>query len=563
MKRYINHIVRSADKRVEHFLKTQITDKRRPDYGAMEGPVLEAKPAIYMLATAAAAYCCPDSRFFHDKKLLRAMNLAMDFVGRMQRDNGGIDFPSCNFNSAADTAFCFKRLIAGYRLLERYEKDSGEDMTAALEEKYLAVMKRALSMICEGGFHTPNHRWGITAALLQGAGLFAEDKESAKRLRERAGQYLGEGIDGNPDGEYAERSTGNYNAVVNNAMFAIYEELGDESYLGYAARNLDMMLYYIDPDDTIFTQNSTRQDQGKADYADKYFYQYLYMACAAEEKESPYSRYQEEFDRAAHKIIRDNMERGDLAPDCLHILMLHDAMSRYSFKGYGFVETYRKVFHESGVVRVKNPRFGYSILKEKSAFLFFQTGSMPMSVKIGESVGSERYFRPDRLREENGAWILEAELESKYYLPFHQPPATSDWWKMDHEKRKVLINSRMATRAIIKEEEDGLEVSVKTEGLDGVPVRIQVCVPGDSVLENSHICLNAHKGGRMVLKEGMVRVCAGDSAVEIGPGIGEHAFSGHYSGEESNGGVYTICLNCYSPFEHKFRIRVQENENGR
>ncbi len=77
------------------------------------------------------------------------------------------------------------------------------------------------------------------------------------------------------------RSTGNYNAVVNNAMMAMYQETGDEAFLGYVERNLSMMLTYMDPDDTIFTQNSTRQDQGKLEYADKYFYQYLYM-CSRE-----------------------------------------------------------------------------------------------------------------------------------------------------------------------------------------------------------------------------------------------------------------------------------------
>ena len=88
---------------------------------------------------------------------------------------------------------------------------------------------------------------------MQGAGLFAGEEEFARSLRERAGQYLAEGIDGDEYGEYAERSTGNYNAVVNNAMMAMFEATGDEEFLGYVRRNLDMMLTYIDPDDTIFT----------------------------------------------------------------------------------------------------------------------------------------------------------------------------------------------------------------------------------------------------------------------------------------------------------------------
>ena len=157
----------------------------------------------------------------------------------------------------------------------------------------------------------------------------------------------------------AERSTGNYNAVVNNAMMAMYQETGDEAFLGYVERNLSMMLTYMDPDDTIFTQNSTRQDQGKLEYADKYFYQYLYM-CSREHCPA--------FDGAAHKIIKDNMERGDLAPDCLHIVMNHDEMMGYHFKEYGFLEEYRKFFRHAGVLRVRKPSYTYTVLNGKSAF---------------------------------------------------------------------------------------------------------------------------------------------------------------------------------------------------
>ena len=226
------------------------------------------------------------------------MDLALDFVGRTQREDGSFDFPSCNFKSAPDTAFCFKRLYAAWRLIKKRGKAEDTDL-AVIEKKYLAIMHRALEAICTGGFHTPNHRWGIAAALLQGADLFAGEPEFAARLKARAGQYLAEGIDGDEDGEYAERSTGNYNGVVDKSLISAYEATGNEEFLGYVERNLDMMLYYIDGDDTIFTQNSTRQDHGTKLYPDKYFYLYTYMAAKTG---NPL------FDAAAHKSIKDNMD---------------------------------------------------------------------------------------------------------------------------------------------------------------------------------------------------------------------------------------------------------------
>lgn len=556
MERYMGHIIRSTEKRVEHFLNTQVRDERRADYGAMESEMIEAKPVIYMLASAAAVYCHPDSRFYHREELLAAMNRAMDFVMRCQRDNGGFDYPSCNFNSAADTSFCFKRLIAGYRVMEGWETYSSAAGVSELKEKYMAVMKKSLNLICTGGFHTPNHRWGITAALMQGANLFAEDEEFAAKLLKRAGQYLAEGIDGSAEGEYAERSTGNYNAVVNNAMMAMYEESGDNVYLGYVARNLHMMLTYIDPDDTIFTQNSTRQDQGKADYPDKYFYQYLYMAAETAEG-GIYGGYHDEFDRAAHKIIHDNMERGDLAPECLHIIMGHEKMAAYHFAGYGFLDTYRKFYEEAGVLRVKKERYGYSVLKGKSAFLFLKAGTVPVYIKIGESIGSVRNFIPSSMEVRDGSCVLESVVSASYYLPFQEPPATSDWWKMDHGSRDILVNSQLTMQVVIKEEEDGLTFTVRTEGLDRVPIRVQVCIPTGAVLEHPCFRLTAGKGEDMILKDGYVEIHHDDRVLELGPGFGAHAFRGHYNGEERNDAGYTIMLNDYTPFERTFSVKIR------
>lgn len=545
MKRYMEHMIRSAERRVGHFLNIQVREENDPFYGGMKSAVLEAKPTIYVMAEAASVYLNEKSRYYGNEALLKAMEAAMSFIVNCQREDGSFDFPSCNFKSAPDTSFCFKRLIATYRLFLKYTK---EEELLKLKTGYRFILEKALHALLTGGFHTPNHRWGITAALMQGENLVkAENREMAEKLAERAGQYLSEGIDGNEEGEYAERSTGNYNAVVNNAMLAMYEESGDESYLGYAERNLKMMLYYIDPDDTVFTQNSTRQDQGKAAYPDKYFYQYLYMAAKTGE---------EVFDRAAHKIIRDNFERGDMAPECLHIIMLHDFMEQFEFKGYGFLETYHKHFVQAGVIRGKTPNYGYSILKGKSAFLYLKFKETLVYLKIGESFCDIRNFIPQTIEEKDGVCVLTSTARGWYYLPFKEKQDTSDWWKMDHKKREILNSSEIRMTVTLKELSDGMEITVKAEGLDQVPLRVEVCVPADSILENEHFHLKAWKGGEMILRDGMLTLRHGDRKLILGPGYGTHEFGGHYSGEEINTAGYTVYLNDYTPCERTFSIRT-------
>ena len=230
MERYMTHLIKGAQIRTQNFLDARETDQRSPQYGGMKGDIREVKPTVYALTTAVAVYVNKQSRFCQDDELYEAISLALDFIRNLQRMDGSFDFPSCNFMSAADTSFCFKRMIGAYRLLDRYGGET--EKTGVLKDKYIVIMHHALEAIRAGGFHTPNHRWGIAAALLQGAGLFQAEKEFAGALKKRGGQYLDEGIDGDGDGEYAERSTGNYNAVVNNAMMAMYEETGDENFRG-------------------------------------------------------------------------------------------------------------------------------------------------------------------------------------------------------------------------------------------------------------------------------------------------------------------------------------------
>ena len=53
-------------------------------------------------------------------------------------------------------------------------------------------------------------------------------------------EYFVEPVDCTDDGEYSERSSGNYNAVVNTAMIMLCEELNDKRFLEYVERNLNI-----------------------------------------------------------------------------------------------------------------------------------------------------------------------------------------------------------------------------------------------------------------------------------------------------------------------------------
>ena len=557
MKRYIDYLIRSEEHRVDEMLFLQIKDKNDLCYGLMRGDVIEAKPTIYMMATALALYLNSRSRYYKSEKLMEALQLAADGVARVQRKSGYIDYPCCNFFSAPDTSFCYKRLNDGYRLMKKYQDVAD---TTILQKKYLAIMRMAAEAIRDGGFHTPNHRWGICAALMQAAKLFADDTEFAKSLMDRTVLYLQEGIDGNSEGEYAERSTGNYNAVVNNAMMAMYQCSKDVKYLGYVERNLNMMMYYIEPNDMVFTQNSTRQDQGKEIFMDKYLYQYLYLL-AYDGTDGFIKLTPEEharFDGAAHQIIKGCAETGRQAPNCLHLLMNYDKTLDYTFENCGFLKTYHKLFKEAGVLRVKKENYSYTVMKNRSAFLYFNVNGLEAFLKIGESYCEIRNFVPDEMDVQEGKTVLSHTARGWYYLPWKEKQNTSDWWQMDHKKRDLMITSDLHTQVVITELADGLEISVDTDGLERLPLRMELCVPSQTTLENDHFCMETVAGKSMVLSDDYVTMTKGLTSIEFGPGACEHHFKGHYSGEEVNADGYTIYCNTYTPTKRVYTLKVKQ-----
>ena len=556
MKRYIDYLIRSEEHRVDEMLFLQIKDKNDLCYGLMRGDVIEAKPTIYMMATALALYFNSRSRYYKSEKLMEALQLAADGVARVQRKSGYIDYPCCNFFSAPDTSFCYKRLNDGYRLMKKYQDVAD---TTILQKKYLAIMRMAAEAIRDGGFHTPNHRWGICAALMQAAKLFADDTEFAKSLMDRTVLYLQEGIDGNSEGEYAERSTGNYNAVVNNAMMAMYQCSKDVKYLGYVERNLNMMMYYIEPNDMVFTQNSTRQDQGEEIFMDKYLYQYMYLI-AYDGTDGFIKLTPEEharFDGAAHQIIKGCAETGRQAPNCLHLLMIYDKTLDYTFENCGFLKTYHKLFKEAGVLRVKKENYSYTVMKNRSAFLYFNVNGLEAFLKIGESYCEIRNFVPDEMDVQEGKTVLSHTARGWYYLPWKEKQNTSDWWQMDHKKRDLMITSDLHTQVVITELADGLEISVDTDGLERLPLRMELCVPSQTTLENDHFCMETVAGKSMVLSDDYVTMTKGLTSIEFGPGACEHHFKGHYSGEEVNADGYTIYCNTYTPTKRVYTLKVK------
>ena len=542
MRMHYDRVVQDTEKRVAHALKTQNLQQGSPYYGAFVMPngVYMQKHALYQIASLAAAYCCRDTKYYHDDNILTAMLRGLDYVDSTQHENGLFDYITCNFFSAPDTAFCIGIILPAYQYLRQQAALSeGEAVLKDRLEKIIHLGGRGL---LEGGFHTPNHRWAIAGLLAQCGKLFGEED-----LTQAAFQYLNEGIDCNADGEYSEKSAGNYNGVNNQAMLFLADALGDDSYEQHVIRNLRMMMTYWEPDDSIFTANSTRFDKDRLVYPDGYYFFYLYIG----------AKYQiPEFIAMANYIFGIIFEKNLISPDLLGRFLLHPELAGLESDLCATPTEYTAYYADSGIARVRRGRYSYTVMKDKSNFLYVHNGSVKLAVKIGGSFCEHRAFKAEKMWEENGAFHLHQTMRGWYYLPFPEKPATSDWWQMDNASRPKKLGPDMDIDVTVRDTVDGIAVDIRTSGVQGAPWRVELAFSGIDRLENDHMVMPIHGDEVIVVKNGFFTVSNALASMEVGPCFGNHHFTeGKEDSEAKAAGCATVYLTDYTQFHHTIIIR--------
>ena len=537
MRAHYELILRDTDRAVARSLRMQNLTEGSPWYGAFSQPdgVYQAKYAIYRVAGMIAAYCNTGSRYFHDGLILDRIMKGLDYISRAQHDNGLFDYVTCNFFSAPDTAFCIVKLIPHLRYLR--SRDSLTPEEALILRRVEGIVHAGGRGLLEGGFHTPNHRWAIASVLAMCGRLFQEED-----LTQAAWQYLREGIDCNADGEYSEKSAGNYNAVNNDAMMLLSEALEDPSYEQHVIRNLRMMLTYWEPDDSVFTANSTRFDKDLTVYPDGYYWEYLSLGI----------RYNiPEFLAMANHIMDIVREKNIPAPDVLIELMNHPDFIDVESDLSGTPDTYHAFYRDSGIARVRRGKYTYTVMRDKSSFLYVHNGSIRLAVKLGGSFCEHRAFKAETMTEDESGFHLHQRMRGWYYLPFAEPPATSDWWQMDNASRDKKLGPDMDIDVTVRETAEGLEVEVQTSGVSGAPWRVELAFEGITRISNEHMTMPVHGDEVLVLRDSFFEVTNPESAMRIGPAFGAHHFTeGKEDSEAKTPGAATVYLTDYTPFHH-------------
>ena len=556
MESHYKKIVKDTDRRVIASMQRQIMDGGNACYGGFwDGTgIVQAKYAIYQVAPMIAAYCCTDSAFYRSGEIFERIIAGLTYIRGVQHENGLFDYITCNFFSAPDTAFCLKKLLPVYE----YLRGMGEEISPAEKVSWIGkittgemeilrrleeIIKDGADGMLAGGFHTPNHRWAIASILMACSKYFG-----SRKMEEAANTYLKEGIDCNEDGEFSEKSAGNYNRINNDAMILLSQVTGDTTYEQHVLRNLRMMLTYIEPDGSIFTANSTRFDKDLLVYPTDYYMEYLRMG----------QKYNiPEFLAMCNFIFDLAGEKNLAAPDCLIWFMLCPQYRNLEFgESYDF-GNFHAFYRDSGIVRGRNGRFTYTVMSGKSNFFYLHSGTIKLEVKVCGSFCEHRAFKADNIEQlPGGGYHLNQVMRGWYYLPFEDAPETSDWWKMNQAARPKKYGPNMQIDVWVQEVKGGVDIRVKTSGVEGAPWRIELAFFGVNFLTSRQIDMPLTGSEVLVVKEGEVEVANGFDTLLIEPCFGKHHFiEGKEDSEKKTQGAFTLYLTDYTAFDREIHIR--------
>ena len=543
------------DNAVREYLRAQCMDEGSRFYGALvetaQG-VTGPHASIALARRLIEGYCVPGSAFCGREELLDRAALAMRFALTLVHEDGTIDLVTTNFHDASETAFAVQTAAPALMLLREFGR--GAPGEAALDALLQRFIDRAADGLLAGGFHTPNHRWVHAAALalcwkLTGRGA----------LLEKMRAFLAEGIDCDESGEYTERSSGVYNIVCDRSFILLAETLGMDELLEHVERNLDMVEMYFEPDHTVNTLNSSRQDAGTSPDWRIYYSCYLYMALRTGRRDFAWIA-DEMLRQSDYEPLFHERRPGSLYEFLFFLLRDPDTLARMaSISGEPPAERFDRHFEQSGIVRARRGDLTLTLVKNQPLFAMLKFGTHPVWLRLAGCFYAKGQFEPQIIEAVKDGWRLRFSVRWGYKGPLPAPQDTRDWHKMDHSQRPDVFMQDFGFEVTARLADGEATFEVASFGQAGVPVKLELLAEPGGQFETDGLALRARPGDYLYQR------C--DAALYRWPdrhtmGI-SGGFSSHFFGENMRGALpgdeehLFICLTGETPLHERVALSFQ------
>lgn len=513
-------IVAEHDKRVESNLAAQNVQSAGPGYGGFRSPVglFPAGSAAGAIQNYMAAYLQPLSRFHGNHLLVERIRLAARFLEGIQHPDGSIDLLETNFDSTPDTAFVVHPICSAACLAKRGHHD---ELVAALAP----FLKKSAGLLAVGGIHTPNHRWVVSSALAQVNEVFPDP-----RYVRRIDQWLAEGIDIDADGQYTERSTSVYNAVVDRALVVMAVKLGRPQLLDPVRKNLQSMMYLLHPNFEVVTEISHRQDRAQIAGMNRYWFPLRYLA--AKDQQGQFLAIANHL-TPTYASLSDLMEYPETGGPLPAV-----AQPPSDFE---------KEMPLVGVVRYRRGDLSATILNNDANFFSLRKGnSIIEAVRFATSFFGKGQFVASNYSKAGGSWLLEQHLEAPYYQPLDPPQkVTPQTWSALRGQRPTSQVCHLHQRCEIAETRTGFKVRVRSDGTAGVPGALEIHLRDGGELTGCE----RSGDGIYFLTSGSASYRAGERQIRFGPGLHQHSYVEIRGALPKQAGP-SVYLTGFTPFDH-------------
>jgi hypothetical protein len=528
------------DRTIEALLEQQIHDPGSRWHGgranAYDIPNPHSTSAFVVVL--ASVYTSKFSDYYLAERLETPIAQAIDCLLNVQYEDGSIDLYSTNFHSPPDTAFVINDLCPVYLALQQSGSDSMKDAIDQLGK----FIQRAGRCLTVGGIHTPNHRWVVSAALARVNEIFPD-----RKYVDRIDQWLSEGIDIDPDGQYTEQSVAVYSPIVDQMFLTLGRLLDRPVFFDLVGRNLDMTLYYIQPGGEVLTDASGRQDSSQIGYISRYYYSYRYLA--VKNKNPVYAAVCALIEREHFDFLSGS--------GVLPFLLMEDPLFADPMPSPGRIpDDYFRRFTHSGVFRIRRGDADLSVIEQNPTFLAFKKGLATLqSMRLHAAFyGDKGQFTAQHAAFDGRKITLHRSVTHGYFQPFpsERIPADGDWEKMPRQEREMSEVQTLDYVITILEAEGKTMLEISVSGVDHIPLAVEMNFRTGGLLSGSLI-IDEQQEDAYFLKEGMATYQVGNDVINFGPGRNAHKWS-QIRGMLPKPAGNTVYLTGYTPFRHVIEL---------
>ncbi len=532
-------LVRMLDDHINTLLPRQVMDEKRADYGSFIHDGIAHPTSVSTLSTMGYAYVLEESAYYLSEEILARILSGTAFGRKIRRASGCFDLITTNFDSAPDTGFLVKAIAPVVRAARMVDDDGARQVAEALGE----IIRTAVPGMLKGGFHTPNHRWVLSAALSLSLELFP-DMDGMEVVE----QYLAETIDINADGEYTERSAGGYNAICNRSLRLAAEALNRPELLEPVRKNLDLSYHMLHDDGTVVTSFSERQDRGQRVVLVNMVDSFYYMA----------RRDGNGFYAAVADWLFSKAPGG--LPWTLEPFLRHPAWRKDDLERESLPTSYARAFPAARLWRVRRGKTSATAGARSTAPFSVRYGAVELtSVSFCASYFAVALFSGESFEATAGKVKMTHQSRGElhdtpvYYQPVGHPVDFESFYDQRVE-RDVYALPPLITALEIEEVDGGFDLQVRCTGYDRVPFQIACDFTPGGEVEFDSGTMHGRAGEIMFLKSGQVTYHTGDDAISIGPGAYAHRFW-QMRGSESAPNAFRVLITCMTPVDQRLEIR--------